>query len=175
MDIKSLRKSSLDPFDKVAMIKKYFAAVKSMDSNALAGKRVDVDSILRLWGEKGTLTIKGPQPLGEQTFKGVKQLRGFYENRARGVDGVFKVNLSSINSAAARSAEQVLVAGARYVVNAAGEGMQIPFSHNFTISEDQITQLQITVGKAGKTNIAPLGTLSVQDLGRLSAMAWMVA
>jgi ketosteroid isomerase-like protein len=175
MDIKSLRKSSLDPFDKVAVIKKYFAAVKSMDTNALAGKPVDVDNILRLWDEKGTLTIKGPQPIGEQTFKGVKQLRGFYEKRARGVDGVFKVNMSSINSAGAKSAEQVLVAGARYVVNAAGEGMQVPFAHNFKMSEDKITQLEITVGKAGKTDVAPLGTLSVQDLGRLSAMAWMVA
>lgn len=175
MDMNSLRKSSLEPFDNAGLIRRYFAAVKGMDAKAVAGKSFDVDAILALWNESGTLAIHGPEPLGERTFKGTAQLGKFYANRARGVDGAFKVNLSKVNVANAKAGDQVLVSGTRYVVNKTGEGMQVPFAHKFTLSDGKIEALEITVGKAGPTDIAPIGTLGVKDLGRLAAMAWMVA
>lgn len=175
MSIQSLRKGSLEPFDNLALIKRYFAAVKSMDQKAVAGTPFQVDAILALWNSDGELFIHGPAPLGEQRFKGTKELRRFYANRARGVDGEFKVNLSRVNVANAKSGEQVRVSGARHVVTKDGEGLQVPFAHDFRMSGGRIDALEITVGKAGPTEAAPLGALNVQDLGRLSAMAWMVA
>jgi hypothetical protein len=119
--------------------------------------------------------LQGPDPIGEHRFKGPKELKAFYANRARGVSGALKVNLSQVNTASGKSSEQVLVAGSRYVVNGAGEGMQVPFAHKFRMDGGKIKGLEITVGKAGPTDIAPLGALGVKDLGRLAAMAWMVA
>jgi hypothetical protein len=175
MDIKSIRKGSLDPFNNVALIKRYFSGVKSMDASAVGGKTFSVEAIMKLWADDGELVLRGPEPIGEKRFKGPKELKAFYANRARGVKGALKVNLSSINTTSAKSSEQVLVAGARYVVNAAGEGMQVPFAHKFRMDGGKIKDLEITVGKAGPSEIAPLGTLGVKDLGRLAAMAWMVA
>ena len=175
MTIESLRKSSLDPFNNLGLIKRYFAAVKSMDQKAVAGKTFEVDAILKLWNENGELFIHGPEPIGERRFKGLKELGLFYANRARGAEGAFQVNLSKVNVANAKNGEQVLVSGSRYVVNKRQEGAQIPFAHNFKLTSGKIDSLEITVGKAAQTEIAPLGSLSVTDLGRLSAMAWMVA
>lgn len=175
MSIKALRKNSLEPFDNLSLIKRYFAAVKSMDQKAVTGKPFEVDAILKLWNEGGQLFIHGPDPIGERRFKGTRELSRFYANRARGASGAFSVNLSKINVANAKNSEQVLVSGSRYVVNKEKEGMQVPFAHNFRLSSGKIDALEITVGKAGPTDIAPIGSLTVKDLGRLAAMAWMVA
>jgi hypothetical protein len=175
MDIKSIRKESLNPFNNVALIKRYFSSVKLMDTSAVAGKKFSVDPIMKLWADDGELVLQGPDPIGEHRFKGPKELKAFYANRARGVSGALKVNLSQVNTASGKSSEQVLVAGSRYVVNGAGEGMQVPFAHKFRMDGGKIKGLEITVGKAGPTDIAPLGALGVKDLGRLAAMAWMVA
>lgn len=175
MSIEALRKNSLEPFNNLGLIKRYFSAVKTMDQKAVAGKTFEVDAILKLWNERGELYIHGPAPLGERRFKGARELRKFYADRARGAAGAFRVNLSHVNVANAKNSEQVLVSGTRYVVNKQKEGMQVPFAHNFKLSAGKIDALEITVGKAGPTDIAPIGTLTVQDLGRLSAMAWMVA
>jgi ketosteroid isomerase-like protein len=175
MDISSLRKASLEPFDNIALIRRYFAAVKAMDQNALKGSPVEPKAIMALWDKGGELAIHGPDPIGERRFKGTRELQGFYARRARGVDGELKINLSKVNTAQSKSGEQVTVSGSRYVVARSGEGMQVPFAHKFTIADGRITALEISVGKAAETEIAPLGTLGVTDLGRLSAMAWMVA
>lgn len=175
MSVNSLRKSSLDPFKRLSLIKRYFTEVKSMDQKAVAGKPYEVDAILKLWNEGGELFIHGPEPIGERRFKGTKKLAEFYTNRAKGARGTFQVNLSKVNVANAKGDEQVLVSGARYVVNKNKEGMQVPFAHSFRMASGKIDALEITVGKAAPTDIAPIGTLSVKDLGRLSAMAWMVA
>ena len=175
MDIASLRKSSLDPFDNLALIRRYFAAVKTMDRNALKGTAIEPDAIMSLWNDTGELAIHGPDPIGERRFSGSTEVKDFYSRRARGVHGELSVNLSKVNTAQSKSGEQVTVSGSRYVVGKSGEGMQVPFAHKFTIAEGRISALEITVGKAGPTDLAPLGTLSVTDLGRLSAMAWMVA
>jgi ketosteroid isomerase-like protein len=175
MEISSLRKSSLEPFDNLALIRRYFAAVKAMDQNALKGTPVEPKTIMALWDKGGQLAIHGPDPIGEKQFRGTKELSGFYSRRARGVDGELKVNLSRVNTAQSKSGEQVTVSGSRYVVAKSGEGMQVPFAHKFTIADGKITHLEISVGKAGPTEIAPIGALDVADLGRLSAMAWMVA
>ena len=175
MNIQSIRQSSLEPFDNLALIRRYFAAVKTMDRSAVAGKSFDVDAILSLWGPGGTLVVRGPEPIGERTFKGLKELRKFYVNRARGVDGAFAENLSQIGVANAKASDQVLASGKRYVVTKNGEGMQVPFAHKFTLSGGKVAALEISVGKAEPTEIAPLGNLEVQDMGRLAAMAWMVA
>lgn len=175
MGISSLRKASLEPFDNIALIRRYFAAVKAMDQNALKGTPAEPKAIMSLWDEGGELAIRGPDPIGERRFKGASELADFYTRRARGVDGELSVNLSKVNTAQSKSGEQVAVSGSRYVVAKSGEGMQVPFGHKFTIANGRITALEISVGKATATEIAPLGTLNVTDLGRLSAMAWMVA
>jgi hypothetical protein len=174
MDVKELSRGSLGPFDNLAVIRRYFSAVKSMDAKALKGTKFDVGTILDLWHRDGQLRIRG-EAIGERKFNGHKEMRGFYANRTHGADGAFSANLSRVNIANAKNHEHVTVSGVRYVVNKQGEGLQAPFTHNFDLKDGKIVGLEIHVGKAEKSEVAPLGTLKVEDLGRLSAMAWMVA
>lgn len=174
MTIKDLSRNSLGPFDNLGVIRRYFAAVKAMDARAVKGSKFDVGAIMGLWHKDGTLKIRG-SAIGEREFKGHAKMRGFYANRARGVDGELSANLSRVTVANAKNSERVTVSGTRYVVNKAGEGMQAPFTHNFDLKDGKIAHLDIHVGQAGRSEVAPLGSLRVEDLGRLSAVAWMVA
>lgn len=175
MDRREIHRKSLQPFNNLEIVKKYFASVKMMDKAAVSSKEFDTSQIMTLWHEDGNLTISG-KPLGKDSFfAGAKEISLFYERRAKGVDGELSTNVSSIEVANAKSAEHVVASGVRYVVTHKEEGLQVPFTHNFTLREGRITDLKIHVGTPAKSEIAPLGALQVEDLGRLSAMAWMVA
>jgi ketosteroid isomerase-like protein len=175
MDRKELARLNREPFDNLGIAKKYFAAVKTMDRAATRGRDFGTDKILALWSADGKLTIGGKQFGEDRSYTGLKEIDGFYRHRARGVDGAFALNHSTVDVANAKSADHVTASGQRYVVTANDEGLQVPFTHNFTMRDGKITELRIHVGVPGKTSIAPLGALQVEDMGRLSAMAWMVA
>ncbi|MCG7978419.1 MAG: hypothetical protein N0E58_09850 [Candidatus Thiodiazotropha endolucinida] len=175
MDIKELSENSLGPFDNLALIRRYFANVKAMDAKTLEGDGFDVGEIMELWHKDGMLRIRGRDSIGEKTFKGAEEISSFYINRTRGVDGALSSNLSKIDVANAKNSEHVVASGIRYIVTKNGEGLQAPFTHNFILNDGKIESLDIHVGKANKSEIAPLGALQIEDMGRLSAMAWMVA
>ena len=175
MNAREISRRSLQPFDNLGVIKKYFAAVKAMDSAAVTDRPFDTDKIMSLWHEDGSLTIGG-KPLGEdRQYSGARELSGFYRNRAKGVNGEIAVNVSGIDVANAKSADHVTASGLRYVVTRRKEGLQVPFTHNFTLRDGRISELRIHVGTPAKSEIAPVGALQIQDMGRLAAMAWMVA
>lgn len=175
MNAREISRKSLQPFSNLDVIKRYFAAVKAMDSAAVADRPFDTDRIMALWDEKGSLTIGG-KPLGrEHSYRGTGELAGFYRRRAKGVNGEIAVNISGIDVANAKSADHVTASGQRYVVTRKEEGMQVPFTHNFTLRDGRITELKIHVGVPTRSEIAPVGGLQVEDMGRLAAMAWMVA
>lgn len=175
MDRREIARKSLQPFDNLAVVKKYFAAVKTMDQAATSNKTFDTDRIMALWHDDGNLTISGKPLGGEHSFSGARELSKFYKQRAKGVDGEIAVNVSSIEVANAKSSDHIVASGLRYVVTHNEEGLQVPFTHNFTLRDGRITELKIHVGTPAKSEIAPVGALRVEDLGRLSAMAWMVA
>lgn len=175
MNAREIARKSLQPFDNLGVIKNYFAAVKAMDSAAVADRPFDTKRIMGLWHEDGTLTIGG-KPLGkDHRYAGARELSGFYRRRAKGVNGEIAVNISGIDVANAKSAEHVTASGQRYVVNRKEEGLQVPFTHNFTLRDGRIADLKIHVGVPTRSEIAPVGGLEVEDMGRLAAMAWMVA
>lgn len=175
MDRKELARRSLVPFDNLGVVKKYFASVKAMDKAVTAQKAFDTDKIMSLWHPDGKLTIGG-KPIGEdKTYSGAEEIASFYKRRAEGVDGQIAVNLSTIEVANAKSADHIVASGQRYVVTHDDEGLQVPFTHNFTLRDGRIEELNIHVGAPAKSGIAPLGGLMIEDMGRLSAMAWMVA
>lgn len=175
MNRKELARNSNKAFKNLEVIRKYFASVKTMDSSAVSKRAFNTGQIMALWHNDGKLTIGG-KPLGkEYSYSGRNEISSFYKRRARGVDGEFALNVSSIDVANAKSPEHVVASGLRYVVTHKDEGLQVPFTHNFTLRDGRITDLKIHVGTPAKSEIAPLGTLQVEDLGRLSAMAWMVA
>lgn len=91
------------------------------------------------------------------------------------MNGEIALNLSSIEVANAKTADHVVASGLRYVVTHGEEGLQVPFTHNFFLRDGRIADLKIHVGAPAKSDIAPMGLLKVEDLGRLAAMAWMVA
>ena len=175
MDRKEIARKGLQPFSNLDVVKRYFASVKAMDRAAVANRGFETDRIMALWHEDGKLTIGGKPIDGEHYFSGSKEISNFYERRAKGVDGEIAVNVSSIEVANAKSADHVVASGLRYVVTHKEEGLQVPFTHNFTLRDGRIAELKIHVGTPARSDIAPLGALQVEDLGRLSAMAWMVA
>jgi ketosteroid isomerase-like protein len=175
MKYNDLARSNLVPFDNLAIIKKYFAAVKAMDKAAVSQKAFDTDRIMALWHGDGRLTIGG-KPIGDdKSYRGSREIAGFYKQRARGVPTEIAVNASAVDVANAKSADHVVASGVRYVVTHDDEGLQVPFTHNFTMRDGRIAELRIHVGAPAKSEVAPLGNLKVEDMGRLSAMAWMVA
>lgn len=175
MNAREISRRSLQPFNNLDVIKKYFAAVKAMDRAAVADRPFDTKRIMALWHENGTLTIGG-KPLGEDhRYCGARELSRFYQRRARGVNGEIAVNISGIDVANAKTADHVTASGQRYVVNRREEGLQVPFTHNFTLRDGRIADLRIHVGAPTRSDIAPVGALQVEDMGRLAAMAWMVA
>ena len=175
MKVRDLSRRSLGPLDNLSVIRRYFAAVKSMDGSAVRGRKFNTERIMKLWNPKGQLKIRGKETVGEHSFSGAREISSFYVNRARGVDGQFKTNLSKIDVANAKNGEHVVVSGIRYIVTRQGEGLQAPFTHNFKLEDGKITALDIHVGKPGESKLAPIGELQIEDLGKLSAMAWMVA
>ncbi|WP_162937773.1 nuclear transport factor 2 family protein [Indioceanicola profundi] len=175
MDRKEIVRKSLQPFNNIETIRKYFSAVKTMDRAAVANKKFDTGRIMALWHEDGKLTIGGKPLGGDHSYSGADEISGFYERRAKGVDGEIAVNVSSIEVANAKSADHVVASGLRYVVTHKEEGLQVPFTHNFTLRDGRIAELRIHVGTPAESKIAPLGALQIEDLGHLSAMAWMVA
>lgn len=146
-----------------------------MDRAAVADRPFDTDKIMGLWHEDGRLTIGGKPLGGEHNYSGAREISTFYERRAKGVNGEIAVNISGIDVANAKSADHVTASGLRYVVNRNDEGLQVPFTHNFTLRNGRISELKIHVGVPARSQIAPLGRLQVEDMGRLAAMAWMVA
>lgn len=175
MDINDLSNRRLEPFDNLGLIKRYFAAIGEMDRAAVAEEGYDVGEVMSLWDPDGRLTIRGKDTVGEHEFNGAKEIAGFYEKRSRGFGGAFKVNLSAIDVANAKNREHITASGVRYMVTGEESGLQAPFTHNFKLKDGRIASLDIHVGSPGETELAPLGALRVEDLGRLSAMAWMVA
>lgn len=175
MRVAELKSDAFKPFAGIALTKRYFGAVKSMDSGKGRSREKGVRAILDLWSKDGELRITGPEPIGDRRFASPAALREFYSNRTKGIDKVIDLNLSTVNVANAKSGDHVTVSGTRYVVNKDGEGMQVPFTHNFELEDGAIKRLHINIGKPTESAVAPLGTLRVQDMGRLAAMAWMVA
>lgn len=175
MDRKEISRKSLQPFNNLDVVKKYFSSVKTMDRAATSKRSFDTDRIMSLWHDDGKLTISGKPLGGEHSFSGAEEISTFYERRAKGVDGEIAINVSSIEVANSKSADHVVASGLRYVVTHKEEGLQVPFTHNFILNDGRISELRIHVGPPAKSEIAPLGALQVEDLGRLSAMAWMVA
>ncbi len=175
MNINDLSSHRLEPFDNLDLIKRYFALIGDMDRAAVAEEKFGVDDIMSLWHEDGRLTIRGKETVGEHEYQGADQIAEFYQRRARGVGGEFKVNLSSIEVANSKNREHITASGVRYMVTRDETGVQAPFTHNFRLKDGQITSLDIHVGSPGETELAPVGALRVEDMGRLSAMAWMVA
>ncbi|SFU16732.1 hypothetical protein SAMN05444141_11311 [Pseudovibrio denitrificans] len=175
MDIRDLSKASLTPLSNMCVIEKYFSAVKKMDALAVKGEKFDTDAIMELWHEDGQLSISGKDAIGEKQFAKQDEIAGFYKNRARGVEGLFSTNLSKVNVANSKNDEHIVVSGMRYIVDQKGQGLQAPFTHNFRLSDGRISSLDIHVGTPDKTEVAPIGSLTIEDLGSLSAMAWMVA
>ena len=175
LDKRALRRDSLEPLDRLSMARRYFRAVKVMDRGALKGRTSGVDQILKLWNEDGVLQLRGPEPIGNRTYKGYKDLAKFYKRRTKGLASELGFNLSNVQSAKAGETG-LTVGGKRLVISSKGEGIEVPFSHTFqTNKRGEITSLRIQVGKAKATELAPQGSLQIEDMGRLAAMAWMVA
>lgn len=175
MKVNDLKRRALKPFDSLQLAKRYFAAVKSMDAAAPATRKSGIAAVMRLWSPQGTLRITGPDPIGEQSFSDPAAIRRFYAERGKGVHDVLDVNVSTVGVANAKSPERLTISGTRYVVNTKGEGMEVPFTHNFDIEGSRIRSLHINIGQARASEVAPIGSLGVEDMGRLAAMAWMVA
>ena len=175
MDINDLSNKRLEPFDNLDLIKRYFATIGDMDKAAVAEEKYDLDAIMALWHEDGQLTIRGKDTVGEHNFEGSKDIAGFYEKRTRGFGGNFRINLSSIDVANSKNRDHITASGVRYMVTRDEAGLQAPFTHNFKVKDGKIAALDIHVGTPGETELAPVGALRVEDMGRLSAMAWMVA
>ena len=170
-----VNRGSLKPFAQMNVIGRYFKAVKKMDKGALKGQDVDVDGILKLWKADGVLTLHGPSPIDDQKFHGSKDLASFYQRRTKGVDRGLSFNTSRVSVANAKGNDHLVVSGRRFVISEKGEGMEVPFTHKFTMNGSHIQELHIHVGTPTSTELAPQGSLDVEDMGRLAAMAWMVA
>lgn len=175
MNRNNIKRGSLKPFEEIALLNRYFRSVKKMDAAASRGKSAGVEDILGLWADDGTLELSGAEPIGQRVFRGREELRAFYEGRSRGVEKVLQFNVSSVNVASARSAGRLVASGVRHVVSATGEGMEVPFTHNFELQGGRIHSLKIHIGAPRAGEVAPLGLLQVEDMGRLAAVAWMVA
>lgn len=175
MKLSDVKRQALEPFDSLSLTSRYFAAVKSMDAGVAKSRKAGVSSVMKLWGEDGALRITGPEPIGDRSYATPEEILGFYKNRGHGIDKLISANVSQVRVANAKSAEHVTISGTRYVVNTRGEGLQVPFTHNFEIRDGLIRSLHINIGKPNASEVAPQGALNIEDMGRLAAMAWMVA
>lgn len=163
-------------------VKHYFESVLLLDEGALKNhsKMVQqaVSGFMGVWSPKGKLTITGPEPIGMQDYQGEKAIHSFYARKGKGFEGLLGGTsmpkaVSNINITAAN---QAIVSGQRTVITPDGEGMVIAFTHNFRFEEDgKLRSLHIHVGDPEKSEMAPMGNLSIQDMGKLAAVAWMVA
>lgn len=176
-DLQSQFPQPTRPIAAVTTAQSYFAQIQSLDYEALGGGKFDPAAMMSLWDPDGTLTITGPEPIGSRTFRGEKEISSFYQNRAAG--GIAK-ELSQVvwnlESVAASEHGVLTVRGMRYLVDPKGHGFQVSFQHNFTLNSDgSIKSLVLQVGEPDATPLVERGGLSVEDMGRLTSMAWMVA
>lgn len=171
-------KENFRTLDNLTTINQYFKLVARMDKANLRSKTPPIDNILKLWSKKGQLKISGPKPMGEHAFKGEKHLADFYENRSRGIPETFRRMILDMAGAksVSKGEHRAVANGVRHLLTTEGEGLAVPFSHDFMFDDDgQITALSINIGKPGASPIAPQGALEIQDMGKLAALAWMVA
>lgn len=175
MDLADVKRQAMGPFDSLSLTNRYFEAVKAMDGKAERTRKGGVSSVMKLWAEDGKLRITGPDPIGDREYGTPDEIRGFYERRGKGIDKFLSANVSRVNVANAKSAEHITISGTRYVVNTRGEGLQVPFTHNFDVRDGHIVGLHINIGKPAATEVAALGALKIEDMGKLAAVAWMVA
>lgn len=164
--------------DNLTTINRYFKLVARMDKANLSSKTPPIEKILKLWNAKGQLRISGPSPMGEHAFTGNRSLAGFYEKRVQGIPETFRRMVLNMEGAkSVRKCENRAVAnGVRHLLTTEGEGLAVPFSHDFTFDDDGlISSLSIHIGKPASSPIAPKGSLGIKDMGKLAAVAWMVA
>lgn len=165
------------PLKNAALLGDYFAQIQVLDYEAVSGGVFDSTAMMELWDDAGTLTIKGPDPIGTKVFQGSAQIRAFYEDRAAGaISQELSDMVWNLESVKADGAGGAAVKGMRYLVDSQGQGFEVGFQHNFEINPaGKISALTLNVSDPGSTPLVPKGALTVVDMGKLTSVAWMVA
>jgi hypothetical protein len=165
------------PIASAATAQSYFEQIQQLDYEAVGTGRFDPAAIMSLWDPEGTLTIVGPEPIGTQTFRGQNEISAFYQNRAAGtIAKELSEMVWNLESMGATGDGALTVRSTRYLVDQKGHGFQASFQHNFRLNPDHsIKSLVLQVDEPRPSELVPLGTLSVRDMGKLTSVAWMVA
>jgi hypothetical protein len=161
----------------MATAQSYFEQVQVLDYEIATGGQFDPTALMALWDPQGVLTLVGPPPIGTRTFTGAGEISEFYRKRASGTIGKELNEVVWNLDATGASADGALtVRGTRYMVDTNNQGFEVTFQHNFRLNPNgSIKSLVLHVDDPRPTRFAPLGTLSVHDMGRLTSVAWMVA
>jgi hypothetical protein len=162
----------------MATAQSYFEQIQLLDYEARGGGgKFDPGVMMSLWDPDGMLTIVGPEPLGTRTFRGQKEISDFYQNRAAGtISKELSEMVWNLESTVAAGDGALTVRGTRYLVDSRGRGFEVSFQHNFRLNTDgSIKSLVLQVDDPRRSQFIPLRRLSVQDMGRLTSLAWMVA
>jgi hypothetical protein len=171
-------KDDFQTLDNLSKINRYFKLVAKMDKANIKSKMPPVKNIMEMWSKEGVLEITGDKKFGKHSFKGQKELSAFYEKRARGIPDTFRrmvLNMAGAKSVA-RNEGRAVANGVRHLLTRDGQGLAVPFSHDFSFDDNGlITSLHINIGKPNESPIAPQGNLDIKDMGKLAAVAWMVA
>jgi hypothetical protein len=162
--------------DNVATVVSYFDQVLAMDQAAMNRLPYDVLGLVLLWAPDGQLTLEGTPDFGSHVYNGQAELTQFYTDRQNGQADTFSMDNKASPTPLATGPDDVQATGYRHLVNHSGEGFKISYTHNFHFRPDgKIQSLHVQVGPPEPTDLAPIGSLTMQDMGRLSVVAWMVA
>lgn len=162
--------------DNMTTVRRYFQEVERLDEAAMSRADIDPKAILKLWTADGEMVLAGPEPLGQRRMLGRKELEAFYRGRGHGVADVLSRLAKAVTQSISEPGDQVVVKGTRYAVSTRGEGVEAPFTHSFQLTpQGKISRLRIEVGGPRASDHAPQGALRIEDMGRLTAVAWAVA
>lgn len=166
----------------MSAVQKYFEAVLMLDDGALNSKskavKQAISGFMEIWSPEGKLTITGPEPIGLREYRGQAEIQSFYARKGEGFANLIGGSQmpKAFTNISVTSNSQAIISGHRTVAAPDGEGMDIAFTHNFHFEDDgKIGSLHLHVGDPEKSAMVPMCNLSIQDMGKLAAVAWMVA
>jgi len=153
------------------------------------GDPASVDSLMDLWDVDGTFDFCGSSPV-VASYKGATAIRTLYKNRLNSngmpvtleliMGGPVEATLGIVDTSVTNlktNGVRAIAAWRTTIGTEEGYGFDVAGSHQFTIANDKITNLRVTISPKPDQSVVPnlnYTDLTVGDVGRLSLAAWPV-
>lgn len=174
------------------LVHKYFDLIRELRT----GVEGAPERLRELWDPDGVFEFAGSPPV-TGTFTGINAITVLYQNRfaangmplrlqglhdeqdaedaERGIETALGIVETDVHRVRVLDDERAVAGWTTVIGTRDRHGFQVSGSHSFTFKDGKISRLRIVVSpKPDPTEQFDLSALSVDDIGRLSLMAWAV-